>query len=197
MLTVGAKPVAATTWIEGLLENGAVIYGGALALGATVGAGAFIIVGSIARPRRYIEIMVGAWSLGAGTLWLAIGVPTAWSFVVAYATSAALMAVGNIYWSTFVQSTVPDRLLTRVISIDWMASLSLTPLGAATAGFIVSSWGAGPMLAVVATVPLISGLSILGALLFNPRFTQGHSPHLPDSDPNRDPNRAGGATLDH
>lgn len=170
MLTVGAKPVAATSW-AGTFEDGAVVYGAALALGSGVSAIVVLVVGSRGLPRRYIECMVAAWSVGAGVLLAAVAIPAWWGLLVAYGLSAGMMAVGNIYWSTYVQSTVPDRLLTKVISIDWVASLALTPLGAAGAGFAVSAWGAAPVLLVIAVVPLVTGAALLTVLLVRRTIT--------------------------
>ncbi|WP_426303207.1 MFS transporter [Arthrobacter sp. R-11] len=165
MLQVGAKPVAATTWITDIQDGGAALYGIALSIGAVISAVVVVIVGALPLPNKYVAWMIAAWGLGSGILMLAVLLPSAWAFIISYAMAAGLMAIGNIYWSTYIQSTVPDRLLARVISIDWVASLALTPLGAAVAGTVVSRWGAGPTLSVAALVPLVSGFGMLTLVL--------------------------------
>ncbi|MBB6404050.1 MFS transporter [Arthrobacter sp. AZCC_0090] len=165
MLQVGAKPVAATIWITDIQDGGAALYGIALSIGAVISAVVVLIIGASPLPSKYLAWMITAWSLGSGMLMLAVLLPSAWSFIISYALAAGLMAIGNIYWSTYIQSTVPDRLLARVISIDWVASLALTPLGAAVAGTVVSQWGAGPTFSTAALVPLFSGLGMLTLIL--------------------------------
>ncbi|MEZ2392222.1 MFS transporter [bacterium RCC_150] len=165
MLQVGAKPVAATTWITDIQDGGAALYGVALSIGAIISAVVVVILGSLPLPSKYVAWMITAWSLGSGILMLAVLLPSAWAFITSYAIAAGLMAIGNIYWSTYIQSTVPDHLLARVISIDWVASLALTPLGAAVAGTVVSQWGAGPTLSAAALFPLFTGLGMLTLIL--------------------------------
>lgn len=169
MLQVGAKPVVATTWATQLETGGAGLYGLALSVGSIVAAIVVFATGSLPLPQRYIQYLVAAWSLGAGVLIVAVIMPSAWAFVAAYALSAGLMAIGNVYWSTYMQTAVPGRLLARVISIDWVASLALTPLGALLAGFAVREWGAGHVFAAVAILPLASGLVVMVGLFRHTR----------------------------
>jgi MFS family permease len=179
MLQVGSRPVAGTTWAAELPGGGAALYGMTLSIGAVSSALIVIAVGSLPMPRKYIEVMVAAWSIGAGVVAVAVVAPYPWGFVVAYATASCFMAVGNIYWSTYLQRTVPDEYLARVISIDWVASLSLTPLGAVLAGAVVGLWGPGIALIGVAVIPFTTGALML---MFVNRYSKRLTSETPLTD---------------
>jgi MFS family permease len=65
--------------------------------------------------------------------------------------------IGNITWVTLMHNYVPDRLLGRVSSLDWMVSIGLVPLSFALAGPI-AEW-----IGVEATM---IGASCLAAIAF-------------------------------
>lgn len=179
MLQVGSRPIAGTTWAAELQDGGAALYGLTLSIGAVSSALVVVAVGSLPLPRRYIELMVAAWSVGAGVIIVAVMAPYQWGFVVAYAASSCFMAVGNVYWSTYLQKTVPDEYLARVISIDWVASLSLTPLGAILAGSFVGLYGAGAALIGVAVIPFATGALMW---MFVRRYSNLPAPEIPHKD---------------
>lgn len=73
-------------------------------------------------------------------------------------------ATFEVLWTTAVQRDVPDQLLSRVISLDFLGSLALLPLGLALTGPAVAAFGRDEVLifgAVVSFVlifpPLLSG----------------------------------------
>jgi len=70
----------------------------------------------------------------------------------------------EVLWTTAVQRDVPDHLLSRVISVDFLGSLALLPIGLALVGPAVDAFGRDEVLiggAVVSFIlvfpPLLSG----------------------------------------
>ena len=66
-----------------------------------------------------------------------------------------------IWWSSALQRDVPGELLARVISLDWLVSLGLMPLGLALAGPAAERLGAETVLAGGAVALAVSTLAIL------------------------------------
>ena len=60
----------------------------------------------------------------------------------------------NIWWTSALQTAVPQELLARVVSLDWLCSLALLPLGLALTGPAVDLVGRGPVL-ITATVVMV------------------------------------------
>jgi MFS family permease len=112
-----------------------------IALGLVFGAGGFgaVIAAAMfgqrgALPRKPLTAMYLAWALGMfGTagfgfvtaVWQAMG--------VALVTEASITYL-VVVWVTLVQRLVPDRLLGRVFSLDWMISTAGVPLSFAITG---------------------------------------------------------------
>ena len=121
-------------------------YGvGAESLGlifAAIGAGAIgsaLVIGQRGLGRRRVLWMYIGWA--ASTLGLAgYGIVNeVWqAMVIAFAAGVG-EGIGNITWVTLMHNYVPDRLLGRVSSLDWMVSIGLVPVSFALAG-PVAEW---------------------------------------------------------
>jgi DHA3 family tetracycline resistance protein-like MFS transporter len=143
-------------------------YGYVLAVGAIGGLLGSLVAGHV-RPRNR-----GLVSLLALCLW--VGEPLALLFhapLWVLATSWFLAAVGIgpflVYWETALQQDVPSELLARVISLDWMCSFALMPVGMALVGPSVNAFGREPVLwvaAVFAVLPPLLCLRVPGMLVF-------------------------------
>jgi DHA3 family tetracycline resistance protein-like MFS transporter len=75
-----------------------------------------------------------------------------------------------VYWETALQRDVPTELLARVISLDWMCSFALMPVGLALVGPAVDAFGRDAVLwvAVVAgIVPPLLCLPVPGLVRFS------------------------------
>ncbi len=108
-------------------------------------------------------IAVGATLLGAGLL-LAAALP-------AYAVAVPALAIAGFgaIWmaangNTLIQSTVPDALRGRVISVYTTVFAGSTPFGALFAGFIASRWGAVAALTVGGALTVVVGLAAMAWL---------------------------------
>ena len=118
-------------------DLGLVLASGGLA--AVVAALAF---GQIGMPRRRLRTMALAWA-ASGFAVVGYGAAEAvWQAMVASALIGAGLTVGMVIWTTLMQTRVPNRLLGRVTSVDWMVSISLTPLSFAIAGPVAELLGA-------------------------------------------------------
>ena len=147
-------------------EYGAVaVYGWLLAsmgVGAVLGA----IVGSRIRSAQPGVIAILALvpfcvMLAA----LALEVPLALLIGVLFLAGVG-EAIFDILWTTGLQRDVPDHLLARVFSLDWLGSLALLPLGLALTGPAVEEFGReavllfGAGLALATLLPLLLSRSI-------------------------------------
>jgi MFS family permease len=93
---------------------------------------------------------------------IALAFPTApWLFYVAYFAAGTGFEPFNIYWQTALQREIPPDKLARVSSLDWMASLSLLPVGMALTGPAVSEVGERWVLLVAAAVNVVSTFAVL------------------------------------
>jgi MFS family permease len=85
----------------------------------------------------------------------------AWLFFAAYFLAGAGFEPFNIYWQTALQREIPPDKLARVSSLDWMASLSLLPVGMALTGPAVSLVGIRTVLLVAAAVNVVGTVAVL------------------------------------
>jgi MFS family permease len=133
--------------------GGAGDFGYVLAVGAVGG-----LLGALAagrwRPQRvgrFATLCILSYALQPLALLLDLPVP--WLAVVWFVTGLGFGPF-LVYWESSLQVDVPRDLLARVISLDWMCSLALLPLGLAVTGPVVDAVGDEPVL-VVATVVLV------------------------------------------
>jgi hypothetical protein len=145
--------------------------GGAASLGlifAAIGAGAIgsaAVIGQRGLARRHVLWMYLGW--GGSTLALAgYGIVSeVWAAMLIAFLAGIGEGIGSITWVTLMHRHVPDRLLGRVSSMDWMVSIGLVPVSFALAGPI-AEWvgveatmiGAG----VLSTVGFLAFLAIPG-----------------------------------
>jgi len=139
------------------------LYGSAVAVGAVVAA---VVLGSRARLRRRWRLVYGWWiavALAAAAMGLPIGVGglLAAALVVGFGEVAVGLA-----WSNALQDHVPDELLGRVYSLDYLGSTALIPVGYLVAGLASDAFGPS---AVFLAGGLISAV-ILAAMTLLPQI---------------------------
>lgn len=151
--------------------------GPALALDRLGGAGAWVLllqagaVGLLAgslladrlspsRPVLAANLALASYALPL--LLLAAGAP-AWAVIAAYGLAQAGLGFLNPLWDTVVQRTIPEQVLARVVSYDWLLSLAAMPVGYALAPLAADLWGPGVPLAVAAV--LVGGCCLATALV--------------------------------
>ena len=123
-----------------------------------------VMLGRGGLPRRDITFMYAAWTLA--TLAVAgYGLAGAvWQLMLVSVAFNALETAGTIVWATLKQHNVPASMLGRVSSLDWLVSISLTPLSFALAGPLALTFGTE---ATLAGAGCLGGLLVL-AFLFLP-----------------------------
>jgi hypothetical protein len=145
--------------------GGTDVYG---ALLAVMGVGAIVGAVVAARWRPRLPGLVSLLALVPPGLALLVLIgPAALPIVGAACLIAGVgEALFEVYWVTGLQRDVPNRLLARVSSLDYVGSLALLPLGFALTGPAVDAFGRdavlifGVVVALVTTVPLLFVASV-------------------------------------
>lgn len=142
--------------------GGAAAWGAILAvesIGAVVG-GMFALRFRVRHPLIVCQLLV----LPAGALLVALAVPLPLAAVAAISFAVGVgFALGNMLWITALQRNVPEHLLSRISSFDWLGSVALNPLGYAVIGPIAVVIGTSETLVIAA---VCNSAVILGSVLF-------------------------------
>jgi MFS family permease len=131
------------------------LISGAMGVGAVLGA-----VGGMrfrfSRPLVASNLTI---TLTALPMLLLAGGASTWAVAVAAIGAGYGMSFFAIIYETTLQEQIPDEVLSRVASYDWMGSTALRPLGLAAVGPIAVAVGVGTTLSVsaVAIVALLVG----------------------------------------
>ena len=150
----------------------------AFGLGAVAGG----ILATRWRPRLAgVVAMSGLLPVALAILALAYS-PWLWLIVAAEFAAGIGIELFQVNWVTSLQRDVPRHLLARVVSLDWMLSLALLPLGLALAGPVSDAVGQQAVLTVSAVVCSLG----LVVLVF-PGVPQFASVGRPEIDPTTRP----------
>ncbi len=107
-------------------------------LGAVLAA---VVMAQRALPRRAITIMYTGFALEVAMLAVYGAANAVWPMLVAAFVAGSSLAVANVIWLTLMQRRVPGPLLGRVTSLDWLVSISLTPISFAITGPVAAAVG--------------------------------------------------------
>lgn len=137
-------------------------YGLVLSVGALGGLLGALVAGrwQPGHPGRVGLLGLTAWALPPLALLLEAPVPL---LAAAWFAGSAGLGPFNIWWGTALQRDVPRVLLARVVSLDWLCSLALLPLGLALVGPAVDLAGRGPVLTTA--IAVMVGTSLLPLLV--------------------------------
>ena len=123
-----------------------------------------VLVGQLGLPRRKVTVMYLAWSAGVAML-AGYGVMTAlWQALLIGFMVQAFFEVGQIVWTTLLQTLVPRDLLGRVTSLDWLVSTGLVPVSYALTGPVAAALGPSTTMIAAGLI----GAFFMGILLFVP-----------------------------
>lgn len=146
----------------GLTERQAAFFLGAVLASGGVGAVLMALyVGQRGLPRRAMTAMYVTQAIGVALLAVYGVMGALWQAVLAAVVLNAMFAFTDIVWTTTLQRRVPRRLLGRVSSLDWMASLGAMPLSFMVVGGLAASYGAREVLVVGA---FAGALMVLGMM---------------------------------
>jgi DHA3 family tetracycline resistance protein-like MFS transporter len=138
------------------------VGGGSGGLGlvfAAGGLGAMLcswLVAARGLPRRPLVFMYVVWSLATFALAALALATTLWQAMLCSFFVFGLLSTGDIAWQTTLQRRVPNELLGRVASIDWLVSAGLVPVS-----FVV----VGPVAGTVGSSATMLGAGLLGGVL--------------------------------
>jgi DHA3 family tetracycline resistance protein-like MFS transporter len=148
------------------LHGGSGMLGAIRALGGVGALAAALTVSQSGMPGRSLSVMFGAWAVQClGLAGYAVA-QHAWMFGAISLLAGASCAVGNIVWGTLLKTRVPNRLLGRVASLDWLVSIGLVPLSFALTGPVAHLIGARATLlcgGLISTATMLSFLVLPAA----------------------------------
>jgi MFS family permease len=127
--------------IRNVLHQGPVALGLVLATGGVGGGLSAVLVARFGAPRLRITWMWAGWTIAAAAIVVLALAPNAWVAGAAMCIVIAGLMFGNVLWSPMMQELVPPELLGRASSVDWLMSLSLSPLGVIVAGAVAGVIG--------------------------------------------------------
>jgi MFS family permease len=163
LCTLGAWDVLIPFLVKNDLHSSAATLGLVVAAGG-VGAGvAAILHGQRARlPRRALTVYYLAFAMSNAAM-AAFGlVLHVWQAALVAVVVQAASTTESIYWLTIEYRLVPEQMLGRVVSLDWMIALAGVPLSYAVIGPVANLIGAREALvvsglagAVVMLVPIV------------------------------------------
>ncbi len=134
---------------------------------AVGGVGAILMgvaIGHYGLPRKRVTVMYAAWSGGVAMMAIYGLMTDLWQALVAAFILHALFQLGQVIWTTMLQTLVPRKLLGRVTSVDWLVSTGLVPVSFALTGPAAEAFGAANTMVGAALL----GAVFMGMLLFVP-----------------------------
>jgi DHA3 family tetracycline resistance protein-like MFS transporter len=130
-------------------------------LGAVLAA---IVMAQRELPRRAITFMYVGFTLEVAMMIVYGAAQAVWPMLLAAFVAGVSIACANVVWLTLLQRQVPLRLLGRVTSLDWLVSISLTPISFAIVGPVAAAIGVRETLIGAGVI----GVAITVGFLFLP-----------------------------
>jgi MFS family permease len=161
LLFIGPTEVLLPYVVREELGGSARDLGLVLAAGGVGAIAAAVIVGWVGLPRRQFTFMYVAWA--AATLAVAgYGIAVhRWELALVCLAVNGLEAAGTIAWATTKQRLIPNHLMGRVSSLDWLISIAGLPVSYALTAPVAAALGARTTLVVAG---VIGAAVTLGAL---------------------------------
>jgi DHA3 family tetracycline resistance protein-like MFS transporter len=156
LLFMGPTEVLLPFIVKDRLADGAGDLGLIFAAGGLGSLACALAVGQLGLPRRSLTFMYLVWTvatLAVAGYGLAGGLL---GLMLASVLFNTMETAGTIAWMTVKQRHVPDALLGRVSSLDWLISIGLLPLSYALCG---------PVSAALGVRTTLIGAGVLGALV--------------------------------
>jgi hypothetical protein len=121
--------------------------------------------------------MLLAWMVGGMSLAPMVFAPSFWYLLPLMAVYGFFSTIGNVYWFTLIQTRVPDEVRGRVISVDWLGSLSLVPASAALAGASASPGYATTLFVLGGTLLMVCTIVLLARVRLPQDSATATAPH--------------------
>jgi MFS family permease len=141
--------------VRNVLHQGAVALGLVYAAGGLGGIVVSLLVVRLGAPRRRITAMWVGWGIASvGVVGLAVA-PDIWLTGACALVVLGMLQYGNLLWHPLMQELVPEELIGRASSVDWMFSLGLSPLGVIAAGAVAGAVGIRTTILIGAVIGLL------------------------------------------
>jgi MFS family permease len=140
-------------------------YGGAASWAiVSIGFGVGAIVGDliVLRVRASRPVLVAAIAFVVASCQAFIigsGLPIP-AIAALEAVTGIAVTIGFTLWETSLQREIPEHALSRVSSLDWLASAGLMPIGLAVAGPIADAVGVHTLLAIETAIAIPVALAV-------------------------------------
>lgn len=142
LLFLGPYQVLLPFLVKNALHGSSATVGLIRALGGGGAILAALTVSQTGLPGWAFRAMFAGWAIQALTLAGFAVAHQAWLFGAISLVGGATGAVANVVWGTLMKTRVPNRLLGRVASLDWLVSIGLVPLSFALTGPVAGVLGA-------------------------------------------------------
>ena len=127
--------------VRNVLRQGPLALGLVLAAGGVGGGVTASVVARFGAPHLRITSMWTGWAISSAAIVGLALAPNVWfAGAFAFVITGTLM-YGNVLWYPIMQEIVPPELLGRASSVDWLVSLSLSPLGVLVSGALAGVIG--------------------------------------------------------
>ncbi len=141
LLFVGPYQVLLPFLVKNALHGTSATVGLIRALGGGGAIVAALAVGQMGLPGWAFRAMFAGWAVQALTLAGFAVAHQAWMFAAVSLLGGATGAAANVVWGTLMKTRVPNHLLGRVASLDWLVSIGLVPLSFALTGPVAGLLG--------------------------------------------------------
>jgi MFS family permease len=128
--------------VKNELHSGSATLGLIRALGGVGAVLAALVVSQTGLPGWAMRAMFAGWALQSLTLAGYALAREAWLFAAISLVGGACSAMANVVWGTLMKTRVPNHLLGRVSSLDWLVSIALVPVSFALTGPVAGLFGA-------------------------------------------------------
>jgi MFS family permease len=115
------------------------------AVGGLSGIAMSLAVSQFGLPRRHMTFMWAMFAIGSIDLAVFALTQEPWHAMLVALFEAAWFG-GILVWNPLLQRAVPNELLGRVRSVDWLTSIGLVPVSYAIIGPVADAYGVRPVL---------------------------------------------------
>ena len=157
--------------VRDVLHQGPAAFGAVFAAAGLGAIFAAIVAGRLGTPRRIVTVIWTSWGIASLCDVAMAFSPNAIVVAVLVAAVFGLMIYGNLLWQTMMQTLVPPAMLGRASSVDWLFSISISPIGILVAGAMAGSIGVRETIFAGGLLAAVSCLIVLHPRVRDPERT--------------------------
>lgn len=141
LFVLGPFEVLVPYLIKNRLNGGANDVGFVFAAGGVGSIVAALLMGQRGLPRKHIVFLYVGFAGGVSLMWPYAFLTNTWQAAIIEFLAWGMFSASLVVWSTLMHRLVPAALLGRVTSLDWLVSISLTPVSFALVGPVSEAIG--------------------------------------------------------